>query len=454
MREDFYKAFEDKLRGPRQVIKSRLEAYLPFVELVSSYYPDAEMLDLGCGRGEWIELMGDSGYKAKGVDLDDGMLSECRKIGLDVETADAIKYLGQLPNESQVVVSGFHLVEHIDFDDLLSLVDEALRVLVPGGLLILETPNPENLVVGSSSFYLDPTHVKPLPPSLLAFIPEYFGYEKVKVLRLQEPESIVGSEDLSLLDVLNGVSPDYSVVAQKTADRELLIETSAPFNVEYGLTLDFLATQYSGQQKSVRHEESMLKLQEALEQNSILVKHKLWQEGEYQKLESQSLFQQKELDRLGSDIKALHEKYAQREIYISSLHSKHSNLEAEQSNFVAKHSNLEAELLNLQNQLREADQRHEEAATSLDVIVDAHANQLNQIYTSTSWRIMGPIRRLKRLFSAVPEQLQSSDPEQLPDAEAETDEVVSEEENFEELERLSPQGKKILQALKEATNKE
>ena len=440
MREDFYKAFEDKLRGPRQVIKSRLEAYLPFVELVSSYYPDAEMLDLGCGRGEWIELMGDSGYKAKGVDLDDGMLSECRKIGLDVETADAIKYLGQLPNESQVVVSGFHLVEHIDFDDLLSLVDEALRVLVPGGLLILETPNPENLVVGSSSFYLDPTHVKPLPPSLLAFIPEYFGYEKVKVLRLQEPESIVGSEDLSLLDVLNGVSPDYSVVAQKTADRELLIETSAPFNVEYGLTLDFLATQYSGQQKSVRHEESMLKLQEALEQNSILVKHKLWQEGEYQKLESQSLFQQKELDRLGSDIKALHEKYAQREIYISSLHSKQPN--------------LEAELLNLQNQLREADQRHEEAATSLDVIVDAHANQLNQIYTSTSWRIMGPIRRLKRLFSAVPEQLQSSDPEQLPDAEAETDEVVSEEENFEELERLSPQGKKILQALKEATNKE
>ena len=440
MREGFYKAFEDKLRGPRQVIKSRLEAYLPFVELVSSYYPDAEMLDLGCGRGEWIELMGDSGYKAKGVDLDDGMLSECRKIGLDVETADAIKYLGQLPNESQVVVSGFHLVEHIDFDDLLSLVDEALRVLVPGGLLILETPNPENLVVGSTSFYLDPTHVKPLPPSLLAFIPEYFGYEKVKVLRLQEPESIVESEDLSLLDVLNGVSPDYSVVAQKTADRELLIETSAPFNVEYGLTLDFLATQYSGQQKSVRHEESMLKLQAALEQNSILVKHKLWQEGEHRKLESQSLFQQKELDRLGSDIKALDEKYAQRKVYINSLHSEHSNLQAEH--------------LNLQNQLRDANRRHEEAATVLDVLVDAHANQLNLIHTSTSWRLMGPVRRLKRFFSAAPEQMPSADPEHLPNIEAETDQVVSEAESVEELELLSPQGKKIFQALKEATNKE
>lgn len=429
MREGFYKAFEDKLRGPRQVIKSRLEAYLPFVELVSSYYPDAEMLDLGCGRGEWIELMGDSGYKAKGVDLDDGMLSECRKIGLDVETADAIKYLGQLPNESQVVVSGFHLVEHIDFDDLLSLVDEALRVLVPGGLLILETPNPENLVVGSTSFYLDPTHVKPLPPSLLAFIPEYFGYEKVKVLRLQEPESIVESEDLSLLDVLNGVSPDYSVVAQKTADRELLIETSAPFNVEYGLTLDFLATQYSGQQKSVRHEESMLKLQAALEQNNILVKHKLWQEGEHRKLESQSLFQQKELDRLGSDIKALDEKYAQRKVYINSLHSEHSNLQAEH--------------LNLQNQLRDANRRHEEAATVLDVLVDAHANQLKLIHTSTSWRLMGPVRRLKRFFSAA-----------SPNIEAETDQIVSEAESVEELELLSPQGKKIFQALKEATNKE
>ena len=432
MKEDFYRAFEDKYRGSRQLINSRLKAYLPFVETVADHYPNAEMLDLGCGRGEWVELMGEQGFSAKGVDLDDGMLSECRKIGLDVETADAIEYLRQLPNESQVVISAFHLVEHIDFESLLTLVDESLRVLVPGGLLILETPNPENLIVGTSSFYLDPTHEKPLPPNLLAFIPEYFEFEKVKVVRLQELQAIAESNSLSLFDVLSGVSPDYSIVAQKTANKELLVKTSAPFDVEYGLTLDFLATEYSVQQKSVRHEESMLKLQAALEQNNNLEKHKLWQEGEYRKLESQSLFQQKELDRLGSDIKALHEKYAQREIYISSLHSKHSN--------------LEAELLNLQKQLREADQRHEEAATSLDVIVDAHANQLNQIYTSTSWRIMGPIRRLKRLFSS----------ETRPEAiiEDEAVHVLPDTDSFDELDRLSPQGKKIFHALKEAANKE
>ena len=445
MKEDFYKAFEDKYRGSRQLIKSRLKAYLPFVETVADHYPNAEMLDLGCGRGEWVELMGEKGFSAKGVDLDDGMLSECRKIGLDVETADAIEYLRQLPNESQVVISAFHLVEHIDFESLLTLVDESLRVLVPGGLLILETPNPENLIVGTSSFYLDPTHEKPLPPNLLAFIPEYFEFEKVKVVRLQELQAIAESNSLSLLDVLSGVSPDYSIVAQKTANKELLVKTSAPFDVEYGLTLDYLATEYSVQQTSVRHEESMLKLQAALEQNNNLEKHKLWQEGEYQKLESQSLRQQNELERLENTIKLLEEKNVQGDAYITSLQKEHTNLESKHTNLVAAHSSLEAEHLNLQNQLREAGQRYEEAATSLDVIVDAHANQLNHIYTSTSWRLMGPIRRLKRLFSS----------ETRPEAiiEDEAVHVLPDTDSFDELDRLSPQGKKIFHALKEAANK-
>ena len=100
-------------------------------------------------------------------------------------------------------------------------VAQALRVLVPGGVLILETPNPENLVVGTSSFYLDPTHERPLPWQLLSFLAEHHGFERVKTLRMQESAHLAARvarhEALSLMDVLGGASPDYAIVAQKAA---------------------------------------------------------------------------------------------------------------------------------------------------------------------------------------------------------------------------------------------
>jgi O-antigen chain-terminating methyltransferase len=145
-------------------------------------------------------------------------------------------------------VSGFHIVEHIPFDDLLELVKESLRVLKPGGLLIMETPNPENIVVGSSSFYLDPTHQQPIPPSLLAFLPEYYGYEKVKIIRLQESIELKNAKHSTLLNVLNGVSPDYAVVARKAChDEKILSATNEAFSVDYGLTLESLTQRYDRQ---------------------------------------------------------------------------------------------------------------------------------------------------------------------------------------------------------------
>jgi len=167
MKMDFYRAFEEKHRGPRELIKSRLQAYLPFITAIKNIYPQPKAIDLGCGRGEWLELLGEHGFDAQGVDLDDGMLKACREIGLNVHTGDAVSFLKNLPNDSQAIISGFHVAEHIPFDDLKILVEEALRSLKPAGLLILETPNPENIVVGTSSFYVDPTHIRPLPPLLL-----------------------------------------------------------------------------------------------------------------------------------------------------------------------------------------------------------------------------------------------------------------------------------------------
>lgn len=244
MDKDFYVAFERRHRGPRDLIKSRLRVYLPFVEPLKRFYEHPTAVDLGCGRGEWLEVLSEVGVDVQGVDIDGGMLDEFRHAGLDVLKGDAVAFLRNVPEASHIVVSGFHLAEHVSFPDLQTLVQEAFRVLRPGGLLILETPNPENIVVGTSGFYLDPTHQRPIPPELLSFVPEYYGFARVKVLRLQEPPVLARGGAPELLDVLKGVSPDYAVIAQKLGDADLLAATDALFQDEYGLTLEALARRY------------------------------------------------------------------------------------------------------------------------------------------------------------------------------------------------------------------
>ena len=190
-------------------------------------------------------MLQDNQLTASGVDLDDGMLSACRSRGFNVQTGDAIAHLKSLPADSLSIVSGFHIAEHLSLDNLQTLIKEALRVLKPAGLLILEAPNTENLVVGTSSFYLDPTHQRPLPSSLLSFLTEYFGFARAKVLGVQE--SIPLREEhgpTSLFAVLSGVSPDYAVIAQKGGDAAALASFDAVFAKEYGLTLVTLANRY------------------------------------------------------------------------------------------------------------------------------------------------------------------------------------------------------------------
>ena len=248
MPDTFYRAFEERFRGSRELVKSRLSIYLPFIEPLRDLFPHPLVVDLGCGRGEWLEILGERGFEAQGVDVDDSMLAACRERGLAVHTRDACDFLKELPNDSQIVVSAFHVVEHIPFSDLETIVREALRVLKPGGFLIMETPNPENLVVGTSSFYLDPSHQRPIPPQLLAFLPEISGFKRTKIIRLQETKTFGPSSTApTLLEVLTGVSPDYAVVAQKDAPQEVIEATSPAFSTEYGVTLETLANQYQQQ---------------------------------------------------------------------------------------------------------------------------------------------------------------------------------------------------------------
>jgi O-antigen chain-terminating methyltransferase len=262
MSDNFYRAFEDRHRGSRELIKTRLGVYLPFVQPLLGGGGEAKAVDLGCGRGEWLELITGLGFDAVGVDLDKGMLEACHELGLKVEKGDALSFLAVLPDESQSIVSAFHVVEHVTFEQLQTLVSQALRVLKPGGLLIMETPNPENIVVATRNFYLDPTHQRPIPPELLSFLPEYYGFARSKILRLQESKELAQRTELALQDVLGGASPDYAVVAQTAAAVNVVSLLDTPFSLEYGLSLESLTARYQDQ-LSARFQQAETKAQQA-----------------------------------------------------------------------------------------------------------------------------------------------------------------------------------------------
>lgn len=213
--DSLYAAFEDQFRGDREEIKNRLRVYLPILK-------DAEVtgdvLDIGCGRGEWLELLGDEGVRSQGVDHNRVFVEQCRQRGLDVAEEDAIVYLRSLPDSSLNAITSFHLVEHLPFETLIKLLDEIIRTLKPGGLLILETPNPQNLIVGSYSFYADPTHRNPIPSPTLQFLLESRGLSDIKVMNLRPWDDARIEGETEIIKRFNEYfysSPDYGIVGWK-----------------------------------------------------------------------------------------------------------------------------------------------------------------------------------------------------------------------------------------------
>lgn len=184
MSDGFYARFEDRFRGSRNEIKQRVEVYVPLVRAAGAGSHEAPVLDIGCGRGEWLEVLHEHDLVASGVDINSVAVAGCRARGLEVVEADGIDYLTCLPSASVGAVSAIHVIEHLPFRLLIELFDAAWRVLRPAGVVILETPNPENLVVGACNFYYDPTHGRPLPPEPFRFILESRGFERVEVMRL------------------------------------------------------------------------------------------------------------------------------------------------------------------------------------------------------------------------------------------------------------------------------
>ena len=216
--DDLYVAFEDRFRGARDEIKERQAAYLPLLRECGAGAPERPILDVGCGRGEWLDLLRDHGLAARGVDLNEAMVELCRGLGLDAAAGDAIEHLRAVPTASLGAVTGFHIIEHLPFKVFVQLLDESLRALASGGVIVFETPNPDNVLVGSRNFYLDPTHRNPLPKEMTVMMAEARGFARANALPLHPTGVSFNAEDKALGERLDGLfygPQDYALVAWK-----------------------------------------------------------------------------------------------------------------------------------------------------------------------------------------------------------------------------------------------
>jgi SAM-dependent methyltransferase len=213
-----YMTFENRFR-PEKTVRERQSAYL---ELLGSR---KRVVDLGCGRGELLELLGEAGVSAYGIDLDPDNVAVCTEKGLDVIEGDAISHLEGLEGSAVDGIVASHVIEHLGADPLWRLVAAAVEKLAEDGILILETPNPESLLAGSINFHRDPTHVRPVHPETLAFLCESAGFREVEIRRLapvpEEARLPQGSDDEYMREVVERLDEliygyqDYALVARR-----------------------------------------------------------------------------------------------------------------------------------------------------------------------------------------------------------------------------------------------
>jgi O-antigen chain-terminating methyltransferase len=176
--------FENLFRGTREEIRRRQADYL------SLFVGASDVLDLGCGRGEFLELLREEGIPARGVDLNDEMVEVCRERGLDVVEAEALAYLAGLPDGQVGGIIAAQMIEHLEPTQLLRLLDIAHAKLRPGGRIVLETINPRCWFAFFESYIRDLTHVRPVHPDTLKYLMQASGFHHVEIrYRAPFPES-------------------------------------------------------------------------------------------------------------------------------------------------------------------------------------------------------------------------------------------------------------------------
>jgi SAM-dependent methyltransferase len=170
-----YLGFEDQFRGSVDDIRRRLEAY------VTVFAGQRDVLDVGCGRGEFLELLRERGIAARGVDMNHAMVEACRARGLDVAEGDALGHVASLADGSLGGIFAAQVVEHLAPDYLMAFLETAAHKLRPNGLLVLETINPACWLAFFESYIRDLTHVRPLHPETLQYLLRASGLHDVRI---------------------------------------------------------------------------------------------------------------------------------------------------------------------------------------------------------------------------------------------------------------------------------
>jgi 2-polyprenyl-3-methyl-5-hydroxy-6-metoxy-1,4-benzoquinol methylase len=170
-----YFAFENAFRGSTEEIRARQEGYLAF------FLERGPVVDIGCGRGEFLELLGEHGVACYGIEINEQMLLVCQENGLDVRHEDAFVHLASLPNGSLGGIFASHVLEHLPTARLSEFARLVWQKLQQGAYFVAETPNPTCLWTFARQFYLDLSHTRPLHPLALQFLMEMAGFREVEV---------------------------------------------------------------------------------------------------------------------------------------------------------------------------------------------------------------------------------------------------------------------------------
>ncbi|WP_413725033.1 methyltransferase domain-containing protein [Sodalis sp. RH16] len=211
----FYFAFEERFRYSKAVIANRLPTYLPILQIFEGANRAPIAYDYSIECGEWLNLLASRGWDVRGVEINERTANRYIAKGMNVVIADALSHIKSIPDDSVSLISGFHLAECLSFEMLYDFVNEALRVLIPGGILIIETTQAEDFLVGLNHFYYDPAQIKPLPPTYLQFLVEYLNFKTTKIIGFHNSVISKPSALTTSSNCYTELSCYYSLVAQK-----------------------------------------------------------------------------------------------------------------------------------------------------------------------------------------------------------------------------------------------
>ncbi|MEW6003024.1 MAG: methyltransferase domain-containing protein, partial [Nitrospirota bacterium] len=213
-----YLSFENKYRGSREDIKERQRQYVKYVAMAKEDTKGNFLLDIGCGRGEFLELMAENGIPAKGIDTNEGMVEICTNMGFDAHKGDALEFLNAVPDNSLIGITAFQVVEHLPVEYLQELIKSCFYKIKNKGIIILETVNPYS-VIAMRHFWMDLSHVRPIAPETLKFLADTAGFRNIEIKSSSPvPEDLKlrgGNYNTQLLNDLLFGDQDYAVIAWK-----------------------------------------------------------------------------------------------------------------------------------------------------------------------------------------------------------------------------------------------